>query len=887
MKKKSLIFSFSFLMTLLLCSQLFAEEDPLYAGVTLRASPSGPEVSTTSTSFVDIPFDVHDEQQREKMGCGIITEANSKLRITFCGEARVTPGSRMFVRALVDGQPAKPSDVVFASGDLGGTHAFTFVHEIIIAGGHWIQIQWRTDSGGTAFMGDRTLTLCSAAVSSVGTKLVTKAAPSGPSKSTTSTGWVNVPDLSSNITTNSGDNLEITVSAEAYASGEKRLFLRALVDGQPTDPSDVVFASGVFHGARSFTFTKKNLGVGGHQVQIQWHTDTNGAAFIGDRTLSIYASPLVAKYGGLSSEAPPSGPNKTTSATGWVDVPDLSSSIATAKNSVLEITVCGEWFTSEGKRTFIRAMVDGHPATPSDVVFSKGGFTGLGSFTFTKENLNVGPHEIKIQWHTDPGGTAFVGDRTISMIYRQQQVPDLSKPYYSTKPDCGIKPIVGKRNVLVLLWDPQRADHPAPSKKAVEDLIFGPNLSVNNYFVENSGGRFSLENVGVLGWYKSDKQPGEIYWCHWDQEDLFEDRNCNGKIDPGEDLNGNGMLDGPDGIMQNDEDKNSNGKLDQDLDGDGWIKWHTRKWWEAIRNSDSTVQYKKYDVNNDGVLTPDELTILVVIPQSYPFGTQRDVLSQDYPIKKPLKMDDVTIPKIVEAYIGCKPSQNNCQLSIGLVAHELSHILLNADDMYFQPPLPHPFYPYRAGVYSLMDASPPLPTHLDPFHKLRLGWAVPRIVTYDAWYKIQAVETSGEVFVLCDPFRGNKEYFIIENRWKGPSFDSNLPDAGLAVWHIIEDQSVFSKLPAPAGVDATQWDKCKNMWGRRAIRMIRPVYGPPNNNALALWDGSDPQTGYDLLSVNPNPAHATLRWCDNTPSGFSVQSIPPAGEFMTVYINKK
>jgi M6 family metalloprotease-like protein len=668
--------------------------------------------------------------------------------------------------------------------------------------------------------------------SSAADGVILRAAPSGPDWTTTSNVFTNIEDIkvpplrlprssmSSGIITEANSDLKITFSGEVHTSGGKRMFVRALVDGQPANPSDVVFAQGGFAGTRSFTFTKKNLGEGGHWVEIQWLTDPGGTAHIGDGTLTLCSSSAVTKHGRVSVKAAPSGPDKFTTSIGWVDIPDMSSSIATASNSNLEITFSGEVNTSGGKRMFVRALVDGQLANPSDVVFAQGGFTGTHSFTFTKKNLGAGSHSIKIQWLTDSGGTAHIGDRTLSLNYWQRQVPDLSKPFYS------LKPVIGKRKVLVILWDPQRPSHPAPSKSAVENLICGSKPSVSDYFLENSGGRFKLECAGVLGWYDADK-PADHYWKH-------PNTPCT----------------------------------------DGFIHGHVEKWAEAIRKADQEFNYKKYDINNDNILSPDELAILIVIPQNDPFGTQRGVVGKEYPNKEPLIVDGVKINDIVEAYIGSPPS-------LGLVAHELSHILLGTGDMYF-----YFFQPYAAGPYSLMDQSPPNPSHLDPFHKLRLGWLVPKIITSDGEYKVRDVETHHEVYILYDPSRGDKEYYIIENRWSGNSYDSYLPDTGLAVWHIIEDPNIFNTLPTPPSVNSQQWNNPKwKGWARRAIRMIRPIYGPPYNNAL--WDGSDPQTGYDLLSVDPNPNHVTLKWADGTPSGFSIQSIPNSSSEMGVNIKVK
>ena len=400
------------------------------------------------------------------------------------------------------------------------------------------------------------------------------------------------------------------------------------------------------------------------------------------------------------------------------------------------------------------------------------------------------------------------------------QVPDLSQPFYS------LKKTTGNKKVLTILWDPKRPEHTAPTKSTVENLLFGGKPSVKDYFRENSGGKFTIENAGVLGWYDA-KKSADHYWSH--PKDSCED---------------------------------------------GFTSGHVEKWAEAIRKADKEVNFSQYDLDGNKVLSNDELNILIVIPQNSPFGTQRPVVGRQVPTQEPLIVDGVQIPTMVEAYIGSPPS-------LGLVAHELSHLLLGTGDMYF-----YFFQPYAAAMYSLMDQAHRNPTHLDPFHKLRLGWLTPKVITEDGWYKFRDVETSNEVHILYDPNRSNTEYFIIENRWPGNSYDSNLPSSGLAIWHIIEDPTVFDSLPTPPNVDSQKWNDSKwKGWSRRAIRMIRPIYGPPYNNAL--WDGSSSKTGYDLLSVDSNPNHVTLKWADGTPSGFAIKSISSAGKEMQAYVEVK
>jgi len=63
--------------------------------------------------------------------------------------------------------------------------------------------------------------------------------------------------MSGTICAAPGSNLAITFSAEAYTSDSQRMFVRALVDGQLTNPSDVVFAVGGWTGTHAFSSSKK------------------------------------------------------------------------------------------------------------------------------------------------------------------------------------------------------------------------------------------------------------------------------------------------------------------------------------------------------------------------------------------------------------------------------------------------------------------------------------------------------------------------------------------------------------------------------------------------------------------------------------------------------
>lgn len=376
-----------------------------------------------------------------------------------------------------------------------------------------------------------------------------------------------------------------------------------------------------------------------------------------------------------------------------------------------------------------------------------------------------------------------------------QKTPDFSGVIGSPK----MTKRAGPMPLLVILWDPERPDHPAPSKQQIEELVFGRKRSVAGWWRENSGGRCTLERAGLLGWFKSDFGP-ERYW----------------------------------GTDPEDKDKN------------GFVTGHVEKWAEAVRRADEEFDFARYDKNRNKVLEPTELAVLVVIPQNGPFGTMRTPAGKEVPKWEPLVVDGVSVPLITEAYAG-NP------LNLGLFAHELSHLILGAPDMYRNSK-------FRALSYSLMDSSYGT-VHLGPFEKLKLGWLRPRIVSRSGTFRLSSVERSGEALILFDSERGPGEYFILENRWRRGSYDlEGLPSDGLAVWHVLEDSSILARY----GEGGDPGD-----WGRRGVRLIRRNEGSPVDDAQALFSRGD-----DLR----------VTWADGSDSKFRITVISEVGPTMSIRV---
>ena len=410
-------------------------------------------------------------------------------------------------------------------------------------------------------------------------------------------------------------------------------------------------------------------------------------------------------------------------------------------------------------------------------------------------------------------GLILLGISLIFGIEAVQAVPDFSGTIVTQK----MPNTYGNRPVLAILWNPNRPGEVVPSVSSVDRLLFGARPSVKDWYKENSGSNVNIVRAGVLGWYPSDKA-----WDHYWNESQTED-----------------------------------------TDGDGWLGGHVEKWAEAIRKADADFDYARYDTNRDGYLSSNELAVVIVIPQDSPFGVNRGVVGQEAPTVEPLIVDGKQIDTIVEWYTG-NP------LSFAIPCHELAHFLLGATDLYELAA-----WKYNPNSYSMMDGSWGS-WHLDPFEKLKAGWLRPTVAIGTTEYNLKNIEQNQETIILYDPRRGPGEYFMLENRWRGTSYDAGLGgnygifDQGLAVWHILEDPALYPLVIPPPPIRPGEW-------GGNGLLMIRRNGGIPDDDYNALFD-----TVGTVISSTSSPAN--LKWIDGTNSGFRVQLLTGSASAMTLKI---
>lgn len=297
--------------------------------------------------------------------------------------------------------------------------------------------------------------------------------------------------------------------------------------------------------------------------------------------------------------------------------------------------------------------------------------------------------------------------------------------------------------------------------------------------------------------------------------------------------------------------------------------------WHAMVSG--LFDFKAYDANADGHVTADELQIAIISNDGDGGGATRWA-GQVHPEGSPV---DWTGNVALLGHRG----------DFATLCHELSHTLGTLDlyGVWSQECLS-----YKVTLMSctLGALESPEIYHLDPWHKMQLGWSEPRIFSLNASGNAsvpsaQALEATGPI-ILYDPSVGTNEFFILEyrarNSPKGAGYDVNVADEGLALWHIHQEPNHYPTLtprydggPYPG---QENWRWCSKCQGMHFITdWQNPIMGICPSNGVHSIEGSG---GYTLVQNIPNAAgQHGWRWCKKCQGLFygpaAAQSHCPAG----------
>ncbi len=415
--------------------------------------------------------------------------------------------------------------------------------------------------------------------------------------------------------------------------------------------------------------------------------------------------------------------------------------------------------------------------------------------------------------------------------------------------------------LIVIAWQPKGKGEPMLDRTQLEQLFFGVTDSVAHWFKENSQTRYILNPhpvYPVIGPVDS-TYDWPFYWRN--SPTYVRDGLCGGP-----EIYCQAWLDNPYKVPPPVGDPHryeANGTVYY-LDNEGYIGGHTHSWAEAIRRADLLIDFSVYDVNGDGFLSTDECLVIVVKAQASTFGTRRTVVGSDVP-KTDLVVDGMVIRDVCELYAA--PPHNSGDLAVAV--EEVLHLAANLADQYPDGADRLSNDPRRPTQLALTDAGR-RPVHIDPYHKLKWGWLNPQLATVSGNYVLRDAATTGDALILYSPYLGTVEFFILENRWRGLSYDryrSDVYQEGLALWEVRQDTSLNSN------------------WARKAVHLKRAdpelTTGGSIKVDMTLFDAGDPDRGY-LLSDYSVPQ--SLMFESGLPSQIRVRVLSTAGPSMTVQV---
>jgi M6 family metalloprotease-like protein len=420
----------------------------------------------------------------------------------------------------------------------------------------------------------------------------------------------------------------------------------------------------------------------------------------------------------------------------------------------------------------------------------------------------------------------------IAMLLLSTSALFANEPASASDPTYGFELYdpVGPRPLLIVLleFSDQKATH---GPQVIRDEMFGPRPSMNDYWKETSYDNFYFIDHGVWKWVPAWNDPAT-------PEDESAQKYWDGLPDYGA------------------------GKF---------------RWWgiQSLYQSEK-FDYSGFDTNNDSrIHLGSELSYMIVDSRTMKGGSDRSLFDDDEGridwdvTEEDLKIGDITFTGKGAVTHGGEIASTNPFL---VYAHELAHNAFGLRDYYAKGVKPE-----SIEMYSLMG-DPYGPHHLDAYSKYKLGWIQPTIVTADGWYNIPNAEENPSAFILHDPAHGTDEYFLIENRFKGNSYDNieqfhstdakDISDEGLVIWHVDETRSWNGS--ATGDISKVQLLTKDGSFGTNPAKYDRSAF-----------NGAD--EGYYVFNDHSQPRNA--RWWSGQRSGIGIYKVSESMETMRAYFD--
>ena len=197
---------------------------------------------------------------------------------------------------------------------------------------------------------------------------------------------------------------------------------------------------------------------------------------------------------------------------------------------------------------------------------------------------------------------------------------------------------------------------------------------------------------------------------------------------------------------------------------------------DAIDLANPFVNFSNYDNDGDGFV--EALIVICAGTGGEQSGDSGDFWSHKWSIT-PKSVDGVKINKYFMA-----PEDGR----VGVMAHELGHLLLGLPDLYDTD-----YSSKGTGSWDLMAAGSwnnggLTPAHPTAWCKLKCGWVNPTVVFNGSQnVTVKPYNDSEDIIKIPIGNVSSKEYFLLSNRQK-KGFDKFLPGNGLLIEHVDENK---------------------------------------------------------------------------------------------------
>ncbi len=225
---------------------------------------------------------------------------------------------------------------------------------------------------------------------------------------------------------------------------------------------------------------------------------------------------------------------------------------------------------------------------------------------------------------------------------------------------------------------------------------------------------------------------------------------------------------------------------------------------EIVALADASVDFAAFDTSGDGIVSADELSIVIILAgyeTSYggeAFSSEPNVWGHASSFST-LPLDGVDLSPYTmfgETHGLTSTPANDHQATIGIMCHELGHLMFDLPDLYDTDGSSAGIGDWglmASGSWNFAPAdmwSGESPAHLVAWAKSQVGFTVPDLIdTSQSGVTFpNAGANSSAKQIWIDKYRtANGEYILLENR-QMTGYDAGLPGDGLMIWHV--DQGV-------------------------------------------------------------------------------------------------